>query len=280
MKFTYLLLLVSSALVLATDSMKPVYKSKASMYRPYLDRITGRLVFGTMQGGCNVVSMGNEAGVHLTQSTDNSYGSVTAKHPIAMDNWKMDIHVSVKRGAQGMGIWFTKDFNSGTLFGGSPQFNGLLVFMAMSENTLTDKYPMIGIATAYGGAPVVHFSKKVDLVQNCMISLKFVNGVLSVMYGGRDKEVKLIEEMRRVSFDDGTRLTISGQVADSDGDINIKSISVFKMHRPRRIPTVDEIPKTRQKMTWLIFGAVLIGVGYYVYKQRTVKQKHKGILQQ
>ncbi|KFG25311.1 uncharacterized protein NESG_02082 [Nematocida ausubeli] len=266
--------------VLASTKHEPIYRSNASLYRPYIDRVTGRVVFGTLQGGCSVISTGNDAGVHLTQSAENSYGSITARKPISGSNWKLDVHATVKKGAKGMGIWVMKDFEGGSLFGGSEQFNGILVFLALQKNSLTDIYPSIGVATGYGNAPVVHFQKKIKMVDDIMISLRLVDSTLSVFYGGRNLKVELIDEMHRISIDDNSFVSISGQVLTENGDINIKTASFFKMHIPKRRGfQEDEIPKTKSKTTWLLLGALCLAVLCYLYTQRSAKPKHKGILQ-
>ncbi|KAI5192935.1 lectin, mannose-binding 2 [Nematocida minor] len=263
------------------EKISSTYKSKMSLFRPYIDRTTGRLPFGEMKGDCNVVSIGGDAGVHLTSSREGSSGSISSKHPLEMRNWKMDVHMQIKPGAKGAAIWIMKDFEAGDLFGGSSTFNGMMIFLALEKNNLTNSYPSIGIATAYGGAPVVHFEKKISFVKDSLISLNFWNGTLSVSYGGRDKKVNLVDELSRLTVDDGSFITVSGEIKEAFGDISVKTISLFRLYTSnKKSYSQYDPPKTRSLMTWVIFVILIGAVGYYLYKQRSSKPKHKGILQQ
>lgn len=272
-----------TASVLCSKKIDASYKSKVSLYKPYVDRVTGRVQFGDLAGSCSIVSMGEDAGVHLTSTMDGSTGSITSRIPLSMENWRIDAHFSVKKGARGAGIWIMKEFQPGQIFGGNEQFNGILVYLALMENKISGKgrYPKIGLATAYGGAPVVHFERDVKFIQDCMIRLQFVNGTLSVFYGGRNKEVDLVDEMSRFVIDEGSFISVSGEVSEGSGDVNVKSISLFKLHvGGRKFYAEEEHPATKSFTTWIIFGVLASGVGYYIYRQRTAKPKHKGILQQ
>lgn len=282
MRFCVLLGLVGGvAHALAKEEIDTTYKSKLSLYRPYVDKISGRLVFGDLNGGCTVVSTGGDAGVHLTSSIEGSSGSITAKNPIGMRNWKMDVHMRVKPGALGVGIWIMKEFQTGEIFGGNSRFNGLMVFLALDKNDLSQEHPSIGVATAYGGSPVIHFEKRVKYMEDCVITLGFWNGTLSVLYGGKGSKPELVDQLSRVVIDDGSYMSISGQVKKAHGDITVKTISIYKQHGPKRQKyKEDEVPKTRSLMTWVVFSVLIGSVAYYMYWQRKTKPKHKGILQQ
>lgn len=280
MLYFVVLCLVGLLGVLSKEDIEVSYKSRMSLYRPYVDKLSGRLSFGDLSGGCSVVSSGGDAGVHLTSSMEGSSGSITAKVPIGMRNWKIDVHLRIKPGASGVGIWIMRDFMPGNIFGGNSSFNGLLVFLALDKNGLSTGYPSVGVATAYGKSPVVHFEKRVKYVQDCVITISMWKGTLSVFYGGRNKTPELVDELQRVEIDDGSYLSLSGQINRSEGDITVKTVSIYKQHSSKKAYRQDDPPRTRVGMTWVVLGIVGCGVAYYAYTQRSMKPRQKGILQQ
>ncbi|KAH9385823.1 uncharacterized protein NEMAJ01_0719 [Nematocida major] len=269
-----LAVLAASALALKTES---IYKSKESLYRPYVDRITGRVPFGNLSGHAHVVSTGMEAGIHLTSGYSGSAGSITGKHPLGMKNWRFDVHLSVKPGLKGVGLWIMRNFSGGPLFGGNEQYNGILVFLQL-EGDLLGKVPgpSIGVATAYGGSSVVHFQKRISAKNDCIVRVDFVDGKLSVGYSERGKKVQTMGEMDRVSIDEGSFLSISGELAGPEGDGNVKSISVYRI-RTRVENFKEEVPYTRPVMSWVVFAVLVSGVVYYMHAQKK-KKPQKGIL--
>lgn len=281
MHFFVFLWLTAIGCVLARDEIEATYRGKISLFRPYVDRISGRLSFGDLNGGCTVVSSGSDSGVHLTSSSEGSSGSIIGKNPIDMKNWKIDIHLRIKEGAQGIGLWIMKDFSEGDIFGGNSSFNGLLVFLALDKNSLSKEYPSIGVATAYGGSPVVHFERKVKYLEDTVISLSLWKGTLSVMYGGRGKKLEIVDELKRVVIDEGSYLSVSGKIDKSYGDITVKTISFYKQHTMKKDKKFNQdIPKTRSFMTWIVLAVLIGGVGYYIYTQKNIRPRNKGILQQ
>ena len=87
--------------------------------------------------------------MRLTPLSNNKEGQLLCNSPIAATAWKLDARIRVsggRQGAEGLGLWLTKEpITGGTVFGGPSAFQGVLLALDSFDNDGGRDPPHVGL---------------------------------------------------------------------------------------------------------------------------------------
>ncbi|OAG28942.1 lectin, mannose-binding 2 [Nematocida displodere] len=246
-----------------------------SLYPPFDTRRTNALEGWNTHGDFSIVSQARSSGIALTSHNPGSFGGLSSKKPMNMEEWRVGFEFKVDESASGCGVWITGKpvgMKSSGHFGGSTSIDGVLVFVTQERNALSgEAYPAVGLATGNGRSHQVLATVPVEKSPEFTLRIQYFDKTLTVMYGSDRSELKEVIAHKIETISKKSYLSVSGNTRSASSEIMIRQVMVGELHRyaSRKLDEYeDDNHRARSSSVWVVFLLLMSAVGGYLYRQR------------